>query len=265
MTKAEKEKRATTGSRTPMKDPKRVRVTLDQLGRLHGHLQQVINNLQESVKNSFTQQFQNIQSLAGGMDSAEFNLRAQQKAINAMVMDQLHMFQVFNTMASDLNTLLTNLQGEKAELYDTIEPKHVALAEIKKDDETVEYRLDWPFYHKQVDEDKAAFLEMRKAAEEQAKAELEQAKAESDEKQIQEQVEEIKQQAIEAGNDPEEVAVEAEKLLRETKAVADETGKMMRGEHYDEEVIVEAQKKIEADEKANPSDFPKGAAIFGGG
>jgi hypothetical protein len=268
MTKAEKEKRAKPiGKRTPTPDPKRVKVTLEQMGRLHAHFQQMMQTLQESTRSSFTQQFENIKALAAGLDSSEFNLRAHQKVLNSVVLDQLHLFQVINTMATDLNQLLVAAQGEDAELYETVEPQHIALTEIADEDgEVVDYRVDWPFYHQQVTDDKEEAERLQKEAEEKAKAELDAAKEASDEKQIQEQVEEVKKKAIEAGNDPEEVAAAAETLLRETKAVADETGKMMRGESYDEEVIAEAQKKIEEDEKENPSsDFPAGATIFGGG
>jgi len=250
----------------PTKDPKKQRATIEQMSRLHAHLQQLINNLQKSVSNSFTQQFQNIQSLAGGLDSAEFNLRSQQKVINGLALDQLRMFQVLDSMASDFNKLAIEVRGEDTELYKDVLPVHVQYTDIKDEEgNIVDRRVDWPFYHEEVQKDKEEIQRLMKEQEEQAKAELEKAKAEADEKQIQEEVEKVKEAAIEAGNDPEEVAEEAEKLLRETKAVADETGKMMRGEPFDEEVIAEAQKKIAEDEAQNEaSEFPKGASIFGG-
>lgn len=222
-----------------MPDPKRTKVNVEQLARLHGHLQQLINNLQQSTRNSLTQQFQNIQQVAAGLDSSEFNLRAHQKVLNAMAMD----------MAAIREAL--EIEGEP----------NLQLLDVGISDP----RIDWGFYHEEVQKDKDEIERLRKEEEERAKAELEAAKAEADEKEIERQVEEVKEKAIEAGNDPEEVAEEAEKLLRETKQVADEAGKMMRGEPFDEEVIEKANQKIIEDEKENPSpDFPKGASIFGG-
>jgi len=200
------------------------------------------------------------------LDSSEFNLRAHQKLLNALVADQLKLYRVFNMLAADVSTLL-EMQVEDAELWKEVTADNVRLVNVSKEEDPPDYRVDWGFYHQEVQKDKDEIERLRKEEEERAKAELEKAKAEADEKDIEKRVEEVKQAAIEAGNDPEEVAEEAEKLLRETKQVADEAGKMMRGEPFDEEVIEEAQRKIIEDEKEHPEpegDFPKGASIFGG-
>lgn len=244
-------------------DPKRVKVTLEQLGRLGTHLQKMINELRSATENSFTQQFQNIQSLAGGLGSAEFNLRAQQKVINAMALELLDVFQILNVLADDLNDVRYAGQ-EDAPQITTVSPQYLQTVELEDEGGEKATRISWGFYHEEVEKDKAEMERLHKEAEEKAKAALEQAKAEADEKRIQEDVEKVKQAAIDSGNDPEEVSAEAERLLRETKAVADETGKMMRGEPYDEEVIAEAQKKIAEAEEDDSDGFPEGASIFGG-
>lgn len=59
---------------------------------------------------------------------------------------------------------------------------------------------------------------------------------------------------------PEEMQESAQALLDQTQKVADEVGKMQRGESYDKTVIEQAQAVIDSAE----GDYPEGASIFGG-
>lgn len=226
------------GNRSPKIDPKRTKATLEQLGRLHAHLQQMMQALRQEVSNSFGQQFQNIKSLEGGVNSAEYNMRAQQKVINALAMDVKALYDSMATVATPPALLR----------IDTPEGQ----------------RIDWAYYHAQVDADLAVVQRLRAEAEAKAKEDAEKLKAAAQQKELEDLVEKVKTEAEASGNDPEEVAEAARQLLEETKKVSDETGKMLRGEDYDESVILEAQKKIEEDAKNHPSEFPEGASIFGG-
>ena len=178
----------------------------------------------DSVTKQFTQAlgqlWKNQQEIKAGMDAAEFNLRAHQKVLNSIAM--------------------TMLGGESSLVYS-------------------DSRVDWPYYHTQVEEELKAIMEeeKRKAADKEKLLVME------------ERVKALTEAAKEAGNDPVEVQAEVEKLLAQSKKLFDELGKAMRGEPYDVTVIADAEKFIaESEAKKGGSlsapGIEDGVTVFGG-
>lgn len=206
-----------------------------------------LKGLEQRVADSFKTVHDNVQSLKRGLDSAEFNLRAHQKVLNAMAVELEQQF------------------GDMAELK-LADVKIPTEADDGEKDELIIRRINWAFYHKEVEDELRRLLELEKAeqeriAEEKAKLEAETKKAalEEEKAKLEEQLADLKKEAEEAGNNPEEVETEAKKVLEQFQKVSEELGKMVRGEPHDQEVIAEAQQMIEEDERKHPD----GATIFG--
>jgi hypothetical protein len=257
--KARKAREAKKKAGTAKADLSKQKVNMEQLQRLHIFMQQQIDGFKKEVTESLTQTHQNHQELKGGLDSAEFNLRAHQKVLNALSLDLKRLFKVVDAMATDINQLKVEMQGENAEQYKSITMDSTVMAQ-HGEGENVTYRIDWPFYHKQVDTDLKEIARIEEETRKAHEAKMEEMRKAQEEEKRQKEIEEMKAKAVEAGNDPEEVEKAANELLDQTKAVSEELGKKMRGEEHDQSVIDEAQKMIDDDEKKHPD----GATIFGG-
>ena len=240
----------------PKKEPK-----LGQFAKL-AHLQQLSTHMQnqfvafkKEATGSMTQTYENHKAIADGLDSAEFNLRAHQKVLNALALDMYSIHSVVNNMAATLNTPLdkTGAEGEEESLYKDVLVRNVRMVKHTNEDSTVEDRVDWGFYHAQVDEE----MKIRIKKREEMEAAI---AAEQEKKKVAEKMEELKKIAKDAGNDPEEVEREANKLLEKTHKVATELGKKVRGQEFDQVIIDDAQEMIDDDEKKHP----EGASVFGG-
>lgn len=255
----------------PKNDPEKQRATVAHLGRLHQILINQMKGLEQRVADSFGQEHRNVQALKSGLDSSEFNLRAQQKVINALSLEIMEIYRWLEGLMSHLNK--QQPEGEpqfKIPVIEHLETKEVAIPTEAEDGEKGTLTLkciDWAFYHAEVEKELKKMVELEKAEQERrdaerAKLEAESKKAalEEEKARLEEQLEDLKREAKEAGNNPEEVQAEAEKVLQQFKRVSEELGKMVRGEPHDQQVIAEAQQMIEEDERKHPD----GATIFGG-
>lgn len=260
------------------------RVTLQELQGVQLLLQNQLQALQTQASSSFAQSWENDEQLKNGLDSSEFNLRAHQKVLNAMSLEFMAMRRILVGIAQSLDV---EIGVENPEALEYVKMTQV---DIQRDGEVKAIdRIDWSYYHEQVEQDLQAIAEIEakrkaeeaaaaaaaaKAAEEEQAQKNAEAGAELSEE-LEQGIEELKEAAVAAGNDPEAVEAGARQLLGQSKRVAEELGKMKRGEPYDEAVIAEAQALIDADEakeKGAPAavppqeedEFPEGATIFGG-
>jgi hypothetical protein len=209
------------------------RASKSDLVVIHNSLRQ----LQQQAGQSIQQLWKNDEELRDGNRAAEFNLRAHQKVLNAMMVD-------LSTMAAALELTL-----------------NLRIRDAKLPDGSIEPRIDWPYYHELVEQDLVELAEQEKQERLANEAAAEESAATPD---------------ISMENDQDEVDAAAAELLEQTKIVAEEAGKMARGEPYDQSVIDEAQRVIDEDEAKHGADpileakekqedqFPDGAAIFGG-
>jgi septal ring factor EnvC (AmiA/AmiB activator) len=194
-----------------------------------------VAELEKKVSTDLKQLWDNEAELKRGLDAAEFNLRAHQKVLNALAVDQ-------NVIWSTLKEAVDGF----------VEQRSLSLADVKQDDELVK-RIAWPYYHKLVEED----LKEISAAQEKRKQMTETATKINA---MRKELKTLVAAAEEAGNDPAEVEAEATKLLEQTQRVAEECGKMLRGEAFDESVIAEAQNVIDQDEARRRADSGNGAS-----
>ena len=181
-----------------------------------------------------------------------------------MALEINYLRNLLNDALGAINTLSAELDISE---FKEIESNKVEMTNMEAKDadgnDITLKRIDWAYYHKLVDLDLAEIArqeEIVRKEEEAKKAALEEERKAKEKIDHEAKIKEIAEQAVEAGNDPEEVKAEPDKLLEQTKIVAEEVGKMQRGEEYDKEVIDEAQRMINEDEK----NHPEGATIFGG-
>jgi len=107
--------------------------------------------LSQDVQLAIAQLFQNDQNVKAGLDAAEFNLRAHQKVINAVAVDVLD----YVIGKDPVNQLPTRISTVSVEMPMTeTAPAHTSVS------------VDWPKYHKFVED------EMKAMAEEERKADL---------------------------------------------------------------------------------------------
>ena len=267
--KAEKEK----GSRVPKVDPNRQRATIQQLNNAVNFLFGRIQDLDKRVGEAFQQFWKNEQELKAGMDSSEFNLRSHQKVLNGVCVDVRTLGDYLYQLTEKTHPELVPLPTAPSALYMvdvTITPAtETAPAETSP-------RVNWALYHAEVERD---LLEL--AAIERAKAEK-QAKKDAMDRAVKKAEDDLAAMVVaakDAGNDPAEVEAEAKKLLDRTRVLAEELGKALRGEPFDQTVIDEAEKFIaevegsKAKEEAPPpveplpdpnAELPEGASVFGG-
>jgi len=248
------------------------RVTRGELLGVQMTLQNHLQVLQQQTSQSVQQLWQNDGELRDGNRAAEFNLRAHQKVLNAFAVDL--------TFVSKAMQLLVNQFVPEENRGDFQDELVTTLKDIEYTDDDgsikVVRRINWIYYHELVEEDLKVIAEQEAAAKAVADAEAAKAAAKPAEPVVTKPEE----------NDQDEVAAAAAELLEQTRRVAEESGKMARGEPYDKEVIAEAQRVIDEDEakhgdtglefgspakeeepQAAPpieDGYPEGAAIFGG-
>jgi hypothetical protein len=203
-----------------------------QLTRVYQTLAGQNQSLDKMLRSSVTDLYTNQAELKQGMSAAEFNLRAHQKAINSMALEIARM--------KDFMLALLPESPTKAELQQPIlEMADVTLPPDEEGGEPqVVQRVNWPYYHEQVEKDLKilAELEEQRLAEEKAAQEAEAArKAE----------EEVSQK---------EADIEAEMVIGAEEGDEDLPQELAEGEAKEEP------------QGAPPDDdgIPEGATVFGG-
>ena len=256
-------KTKTKKSREKAKKSQPLRANPSKLNAKQAHVNNAVNfmlqqygSLEKRVQENVTQVWDNQRELKGGMDAAEFNLRAHQKVLNAFSLE-------FEELVSRLNE---EFFKEEYKLS-VIEMADVTLTPDADGEEQVVRRLNWPYYHKEVEAD----FEAKKAEEKRKALEFE--------KQLKDLTEasaDLVKAAEEAGNDPEEVKKEYESLMKLSQDVSTALGNKMRGEEYDQGVLDEASAMIDKMARLGDEDFdvvppeeadddvPEGASVFGG-
>lgn len=217
-------------------------------------------NLEKQVRENIKQVWDNQEEIKGGMDAAEFNLRAHQKVLNALAME-------FEALVTHLNDEIFKTEHE----MHVLELADVTLPSDAGEESQVVRRLDWPYYHEQVEDD----LKIIKKIEEQKDSEKKSAlELENQMKRLSETSAELVKAAEEAGNDPVEVRAEYASMMALTQRVSVALGQKLRGEEYDQAALDEAQRLIASVELLDASliedapqpqdDLPEGASVFGG-
>jgi hypothetical protein len=222
---------------------------------------QQYGNLEKRVQENVKQIWENQSEISRGMESAEFNLRAHQMVLNSLAIE-------FEKLVSHLNDEIFKTEHE----ITVLELSDVTLPSDPGVEPRVVRRLDWPYYHEQVEADLRAIkeAEARKDAEKKAALELE-----NQMKSMSEASAELVKAAEEAGNDPAEVRAEYASMMALAQRVSVALGHKLRGEEYDQGALDEAERLIESvelsnniptEEMAQPpqDDFPEGASVFGG-
>jgi formyltetrahydrofolate hydrolase len=116
-------------------------------------------NMEKKVQENVTQLWNNQSELKGGMDAAEFNLRAHQKVLNSLAIE-------FERLVTHLNDEIFKTEHELL----VLELAEVTIPSDTGEAVRVVRRLDWPYYHTQVDKEMRALKEaeeLRAAQEEQ--------------------------------------------------------------------------------------------------
>jgi len=193
-----------------------------------------ISTFEKKATEAVQQLFRNDQELKGGMSSAEFNLRAHQKVLNAVCLELERFRMLFQAI----------LPPEQKAILDEsiVQMSEVTLPAEEGQEPKVVRRPNWPYYHEQVEKDLKILAELEAQQLAEAKAEqerLEQEKAAEKAKQ--------EEQALAAEAVMDDETVEAE--LPADIAELGEGGKE------------EAQDEPPHD---NNDDLPEGAAVFGG-
>jgi hypothetical protein len=156
-----------SGSRTPHKDPARQRVSLQQVDNAFTAMVQQQQMLEKKVSHAINTLHQNDLDLKGGLDSAEFNLRAQQKVVNAIAIDVEHIHEmtkkVLAVLAPDIAMPAIETKMIDIELESAKEDKPAVVVR----------RVEWAYYHAEVDSDLKLLAEEEKKAQEEAAAEAE--------------------------------------------------------------------------------------------
>jgi len=211
----------------------------------------VMKELDQRTGATVKQMWSNEQELKTGLDSSEFNLRAHQKVLNALALEVEEIRKSLDKIAV--------LPEPTIKMTDVVLPP----ADPSTTGSVVR-RLDWAYYHGEVEKDLAVLAQLN--AEKRQKEEAEQKRM----KALEEQLKKVAEKAKADGNDPAEVEAAAKELLERTQRLATELGKAARGEPYDKAVIEDAEKfiaEVEAKEGSPegtpPPQLPEGAAVFG--
>lgn len=170
--------------------------------------------MEKQVRENIKQVWDNQEEIKGGMDAAEFNLRAHQKVLNALAIE-------LEQLVFHLNEEVFKTEHEFAvlDLVDVTLPADI------DDEAQVVRRLNWPYYHEQVEQDMKiiAEVEAEKAGERQAAFGVEDKM-----KQMAEASAELVRAAEEAGNDPAEVRAEYAALMQMSERVSIALGQKLR-------------------------------------
>lgn len=221
-------RREPKGDQTPKIDPERQRASVAQLTRVYSILDGKFGTFEKKATDSVQQLYANNEALKGGLSSAEFNLRAHQKAINAVCLE-LERFRVV------LQAILPPEQRE-ALAESVVQMSEVYLPPVEEGgDPVVAQRPNWPYYHAQVEKDLQVLAEMEAKRREEERVENERIVAET--------------------RAAAETEVMAESVVEDTS---------VKGELPAEVSELGEGAKEEAQDRPPDSGFPEEAAIFGG-
>lgn len=160
--KASKAAKGPAKRKQPGPDLAKQKASLQHLENLRRHLVANAAKLKQEVTQNLTQTHQNHVELQQGLDASEYNLRAHQKVLNSMAIE----IEKIVAMLNDLGAYVPDWDGKERLEFSDLKMKDVAL-----DKGTTVRRVDWPFYHQQVDKDLAILAqyeeERRKEQEEQ--------------------------------------------------------------------------------------------------
>lgn len=222
-------RREPRGNQKPEVDLEKKRATLAQVSRVYSTLEGRISAFEKKATASVQQLFANDQELKGGMSSAEFNLRAHQKVLNAICLELERFRMMFQAI----------LPPEQKDILSTpvVQMSDVTLPPEEEGGEPVVVRRpNWPYYHEQVEKDLKILADMEAQAAAEAQAERER-------------------------REQEEAAERAKQAEQEQEAEA----VMDSGEMVELPAEIEEGAKEEAqDEPPQDGEFPEDAAIFGG-
>lgn len=141
--------------RPPVKaDPHKQKATLAQFATLAQEVQQAHQQLVAKTNRAIAELWRNQQEILKGLGSAEFNLRAHQKVMNAL--------------ALELDVFIKSLPMPVGSGIE-VGPSFLIRKEVEVDGET-SHKIDWPAYHEMVEEELKAMREAEKAAKEAAAA-----------------------------------------------------------------------------------------------
>jgi hypothetical protein len=201
-----------------------------QLTRVYQALAGQFQALDKTVKASVTDLYHNQSELQQGMSAAEFNLRAHQKAINAMALELEQIRLLLQAVLPDT---------QQAAVTPVLEMTDVTLPpEEEGGDPQVVRRVNWPYYHEQVEKDLRilAELEAQRLAEEKAAREAEEARR------------------------AEEEAAQKEADIQAEAVIGDEDG----DEELPEELAEDGAKEEAQGPPPEDDGLPEGATVFGG-
>ena len=174
--KKAKKARERRQAKPPQPDPNRTNAKLAHVNNAANFVLQQHGNLEKRVTDNVKQLWDNQSEISKGMDAAEFNLRAHQKVLNSLAIE-------FERLVAHLNDEVFKTEHEMT----VLSLADVTLPAIDGEVARVVRRLDWPYYHEQVEKDLHALREAElKVAEEEGQ--LEPAKAEND---VLEKIEEV--------------------------------------------------------------------------
>lgn len=129
-------------------DPRKQRATIAQFATLAQESQAAHKSLATQMNKAVNELWRNQQEIMRGLGSAEFNLRAHQRVLNALAME--------------LDLIHRTLMPAGVE-------SPVVMKDMEQEDHSVVRRIDWPHYHEQVEAEMKARQEAEKAVKEEAK------------------------------------------------------------------------------------------------
>lgn len=230
---------------------------------------QELQSFRENVIKDLTILHQNHQELLQGLNASEFNLRAHQKVLNAMALEHEHALEKLTGVMEP---------GQGAELCTL----NMATLDIPQEDAPPKSvrRIDWPYYHKQVEKDLKILAEHEAAVKAEREEEERLARKASAERQ---------KKLVESCDRLREVSTEmslkdlADRIEKGEQILKDEDLKEFELTDGERSMVVsrlregpiETEAKEEApeaevpeeppqDESQEESEFPEGAQIFGG-
>lgn len=130
------------GDKKPAPDPRRVKATLAHVNQALTISLQNVGRLDERLQKNVNDLWHNQSELKNGMDAAEFNLRAHQKVLNGLAIE-----------VERLSNLVSGLLNQEPHELEYLQMANVSLPEDEDGKSQVVRRIDWPYYHKQVEHD----------------------------------------------------------------------------------------------------------------
>ena len=133
----------------PSPDPNRTNAKLVHVNNGVNFVLQKYGELETRVQENVEQLWSNEDALKAGMDAAEFNLRAHQKVLNAFALE-------FERLVQHLNDEVFKTEHH----LHIVELADVTLPAEAGDEALVVRRLNWPYYHEQVESELKAIAEL---------------------------------------------------------------------------------------------------------